>query len=302
MISRDKLSNAEPSLDEIKAVVRKALPGGGEVTDATWITNFRLHHRVVNSYRDGRLLLVGDAAHLHSPVGGQGLNTGMQDALNLGWKLGRVVRGDRPDSLLDTFDEERRRIGEDLVAKTDRAFKLVSMTNPMAVRLRNWVVPWLAPYVTSRANLETSYNYLSQFGIHYRESSIVQKDTEFSGPVMAGDRAPDGEVDIDGENTRFHKILAPESYNFVLFSGSLRNGSDLENMKRTAVKFEARNTNKARVHMIVQERGIKHIPYSHRLHRTYGFSSPGFVYMRPDGYVAAVGHLDQIEAFLEWLS
>ncbi|KAI3322007.1 FAD binding domain-containing protein [Xylariaceae sp. AK1471] len=302
MASRNKLSNAAPTLDEVKALIRNTLPGGGEITNATWITNFRLHHRVVNSYRDCRLLLIGDAAHIHSPVGGQGLNTGIQDAVNLGWKLARVIRGNRPDSFLDTFDEERRPIGEDLVAKTDRAFKLVSMTNPVAIYLRNCIVPWLAPYIASRGNLEMFYSYISQFGINYRQSSIVYKNTGFSGPVMAGDRAPDGEVDIDGETRRLCMILAPELYNFVLFSGSLQNGSELEDMERTAAQFEVRNTDKARIHLIVQEREIKHIPYSHRLHRIYGFSSPGFVYIRPDGYVAAIGQLEQIDEFLAWLN
>jgi len=304
MASREKLSTTEPTVDEIKDVVRKSLPGGGEVTKVTWITNFRLHHRVGNSYRDGRIFLIGDAAHIHSPVGGQGLNTALQDALNLGWKLGSVIRGDRPESFLDTFDEERRRVGQELVSKTDKIFKLVSVKNPLAISLRKLVLSWLAPYIMSKANLESFYNFVSQFSINYHESSLTYGgSTMISGPVKAGDRAPDGEVDIDGETKRFYKLLSLESHNLVLFSGPLRTASVLEDLKSAAAKFEAKNNmHRARVHIITQERGIRDTTYSHRLHKTYGFSFPGFVYIRPDGYVAAIDQLDRLEDFLKWLS
>ncbi|KAI1739394.1 FAD binding domain-containing protein [Xylaria scruposa] len=292
--------NATPTVDEVRSVIRKSFPGS-EITSVTWVTNFRLHQRVVDSYRDGRLLLIGDAAHIHSPVGGQGLNTAIQDALNLGWKLALVLRGERPEHFLDTFNAERRRVGQDLLAKTDMVFKFVSMTNPIAVYLRNWVLPWLAPYIVSDRTLKMIYNFASQFGVNYRESSIIHRGLRFNGPVMAGDRAPDGDVDVDGKTERLHNILAPESYNFVLFSGSCRNGTELEDMEYALALFEQGNTDRARIHVIVQERGTKYL-YSHRLHGMYGFSIPGFVYIRPDGYVTAIGSLEHIDEFLRWLN
>ncbi|KAI0877588.1 FAD binding domain-containing protein [Hypoxylon argillaceum] len=302
MISRNpKFTNATPTLDEIKAAVYNRIPGGGEITNATWVTSFRLHHRIVDSYRDARLLLIGDAAHIHSPVGGQGLNTSMQDAVNLGWKLGRVVRGERPDSFLDTLDAERRPIGQELIAKTDKTFNLLSMTNPLTVYLRNWALPWLAPWVASKGKLEAIYAFISQFGVSYRESRIVHGETGYSGPVMAGDRAPDGDVDVGGEARRLHKLLVPASHNLVLFSGSLRTGTELEEMKRAAARFGRNNVDKARVHMVVQERGGEHA-YSHRLHGTYGFAHPSFAYIRPDGYVASIGTLGHFDEFLSWLN
>ncbi|KAI1128430.1 FAD binding domain-containing protein [Nemania abortiva] len=301
MASRTEPSNVEPTLDEIKAAIQDRIPGGGEITNATWVTNFRLHHRIVDSYRDARLFLIGDAAHIHSPVGGQGLNTSMQDAVNLGWKLASVIRGERPDSFLNTVDVERRPIGKELIAKTDKIFNLLSMTSPLSVYLRNLAIPWVAPWIATKEKLETIYSFISQFGVNYRESPIVHSDTSFTGPIMPGDRAPDGDVDVGGEANRLYKILAPESYNFVLFSGSLRTGTELEEMEHTAAKFEANNVEKARIHMIVQERGGKHV-YSHRLHGSYGFSNPGFAYIRPDGYVAAIGTLGHFDQFLAWLN
>ncbi|KAI0102870.1 FAD binding domain-containing protein [Nemania sp. FL0031] len=301
MAYRTEPSNVEPTLDEMRAAVEGRIPGGGKITNATWLTNFRLHHRIVNSYRDGRLFIVGDAAHIHSPVGGQGLNTSMQDSLNLGWKLASVVRGERLDSFLDTFDAERRPIGQELIAKTDKTFNFLSMTNPLSVYLRNLAIPWIAPWFASKDKLETIYSFMSQFGINYRESSLTHSDTSFTGPVMPGDRAPDGDVDVGGEINRLHKILAPESFNFVLFSGSLRAGTEVEEMERAAAKFEETNEEKARVHIVVQERDGKYM-YSHRLHNTYGFSNPGFAYIRPDGYVAAIGTLGHFDEFMAWLN
>ncbi|KAI0183084.1 pentachlorophenol 4-monooxygenase [Xylaria flabelliformis] len=300
MASRTQPSNATPTVYEAKSVIRKRFPGS-EITDVTWVTNFRLHHRIASSYRDRRLLLIGDAAHIHSPVGGQGLNTAIQDALNLGWKLALVLRCERPENFLDTFNAERRPVGQELLAKTDWVFKFVSMTNPIAVYLRNWVFPWLAPYMTSKSTLEKIYNFASQFGLNYRESSITHRGPGFNGPVMAGDRAPDGDVDVGGKTKRLHNILAPELYNFILFSGSCRNGTEREDMESTLALFEERNTDRARIHMIVQERGTEYL-YSHRLHGTYGFSTPGFVYIRPDGYVAAIGNLEHVDEFLGWLN
>ncbi|KAI1811641.1 FAD binding domain-containing protein [Poronia punctata] len=301
MASRSQRLGTAPTIDEVKELVRRKLPGGGQVTNVTWLTNFRLHHRIVNSYRDGRVFLIGDAAHIHSPVGGQGLNTGLQDAVNLGWKLASVVRGDRPDSLLDTFDDERRHIGENLVAKTDKIFKLTSIKNPIALYLRSWTLSWLAPYIATKEKRASFYNFVSQFGISYHNSSLVMKGPAAGRPVKAGARAPDGDVDIKGETKRFYKLLGIESYNLVLFSGAVRHSSVVEELKRVAVSFEASNIDMAHVHIVVQER-VDGIPFSHRLHKTYGFSSPGFAYIRPDGYVAAIGDLEGFGDFLNWLS
>ncbi|KAI1190975.1 FAD binding domain-containing protein [Nemania serpens] len=297
MATRNRSCKGEPTLDEFHDTIRDRIPGGGEITEAMWITNFRLHHRIASSYRDARLILIGDAAHIHSPVGGQGLNTAVQDALNLGWKLASVVRGERPDSFLDTFNAERRPVGQELIAKTDTVFKLVSTTSKISVYFRNLIAPWVAPWLTSTDRLAHIYNFMSQFGINYRESTLTHTGVGWKGPVMAGDRAPDGDVD-DGERaTRLHKILSPISYNFVLFSDILRDGTGQEELARVADCFGKNNTDGAEIHIILQKREGARL-YSHSLHSTYGFSSPGFVYIRPDGYVAAIGGLEHFDRFI----
>ncbi|KAI1118958.1 FAD binding domain-containing protein [Nemania sp. NC0429] len=300
MASRNESCKGEPTLDEFQNTIRNRIPGGGEIIEAMWLTNFRLHHRIASSYRDDRLFLIGDAAHIHSPVGGQGLNTAMQDALNLGWKLATVIRGEHPDSLLDTFDAERRPVGQELILKTDVAFRIVSTKSKLAVYFRDLFAPWVAPWLTSTDRLAHIYSFMSQFGINYRKSPLTHTEIEFKGPVMAGDRAPDGDVDNCKGVTRLHKILSLTSFNFVLFSDIFRDGTGQEEVARVADSFRKNNPDNAEVHIILKSRESGHL-FSHGLHSTYGFSNPGFVYIRPDGYVAAIGGLEHFDTFMKGL-
>jgi 2-polyprenyl-6-methoxyphenol hydroxylase-like FAD-dependent oxidoreductase len=103
---------ADPDLADVQAMIDQRAGGGFVASDPVWLTNFRINERKVAQYRYGRIFLAGDAAHIHSPAGGQGMNTGMQDAFNLAWKLAMVIHGDASDSLLDSYSPERSAIGD----------------------------------------------------------------------------------------------------------------------------------------------------------------------------------------------
>src|SRR5260370_10179071 len=105
--------SAEPTLAEVQAILDRRFPGGVRATDPIWLSSFRINERKVTDYRAGRVFLAGDAAHVHSPAGGQGMNTGMQDACNLAWKLGLGVRGIGSESLLGSYSAERSPIEEE---------------------------------------------------------------------------------------------------------------------------------------------------------------------------------------------
>lgn len=113
-----------------------------------WFARYRLHHRVADTFRRGRVLLAGDAAHVHSPLGGQGMNTGLQDAHNLAFPLAAVVSGQADERLLDNYPRERRPVATRLVATTDRAFSAVVDPRPVVVALRRWLVPALVPVLS----------------------------------------------------------------------------------------------------------------------------------------------------------
>src|SRR5436305_2571173 len=116
-----------------------------EVQQVHWFSTYRVHHRVADRFRQGRAFLLGDAGHIHSPVGGQGMNTGIGDAVNLAWKLAAVVHSRADASLLDSYEPERIAFARRLVATTDQAFTGVTSPGPIARRVRLDIVPLLVP-------------------------------------------------------------------------------------------------------------------------------------------------------------
>ena len=128
-----------PTLDEVQAVLDRRGPQGLVAFDPIWLAAFRINDRKVADYRHGCVFLAGDAAHIHSPAGGQGMNTGMQDAFNLAWKLALVVRGACGEQLLDSYSPERSAIGDEVLAATGRLTALATLRNPVAQGVRNLV-------------------------------------------------------------------------------------------------------------------------------------------------------------------
>jgi 2-polyprenyl-6-methoxyphenol hydroxylase-like FAD-dependent oxidoreductase len=158
------------------------------VTHVNWFSTYRVHHRVAHSFRKGRAFLIGDAAHLHSPVGGQGMNTGIGDAINLSWKLAAVLRGRANDPLLDTYETERIAFARRLVATTDRVFTLAMQSGPLAEAARSQLMPRLAPALFRVGQFRRfAFHTISQIGIQYRHSPL---SVGAAGPVHGGDRLP----------------------------------------------------------------------------------------------------------------
>jgi 2-polyprenyl-6-methoxyphenol hydroxylase-like FAD-dependent oxidoreductase len=202
----------ELSLAELQSAVDDATGGMLVVRNPVWMTHFRLHHRQASRYRAGRVFLAGDAAHIHSPVGGQGMNTGMQDAWNLGWKLALVVAGAADARLLDTYEEERWPVGQALLRYTDRAFDMFTRamsSNALVAWVRRAVVSRVVPYVIGREPLRRrAFAFVSELGIHYRGSGAVTEGTPAleRGP-RAGERLPDAPVTLDGRATTLQREL-----------------------------------------------------------------------------------------------
>ncbi|MBN8727605.1 MAG: FAD-dependent monooxygenase [Xanthomonadales bacterium] len=161
---------------------------GLEVRKVNWFSTYRVHHRVAQRFRDGRVFLLGDAAHIHSPVGGQGMNTGIGDAVNLAWKLAAVLKHGASERLLESYEAERRPFARRLVASTDRMFTLVTAPGKVAAFVRTRVVPRIAPRLLRLAPLRRFlFRTLSQIGIHYRGSPLSDGA---AGGLRGGDRLP----------------------------------------------------------------------------------------------------------------
>jgi len=235
---------AVPQLEQFQAALDElGPPGAGTIHDPIWQSRFYLHHRGVNSYRDRRLFLAGDAAHIHSPAGGQGMNTGMQDAINLGWKLAAAISGKHlgvsdTEAILDSYHQERYPVGQQLLHGTDRVFSLVAEVSPVILRVRNFILPWVSPWLARSWTVRRwMFDFVSELGISYRTSASPLVGTGKSllngaggGVVHGGDRLPDGRLirlektqdadDQDGEKeTRVQKVCVGARYHLLLCSG-----------------------------------------------------------------------------------
>ncbi|HEY1751046.1 MAG TPA: FAD-dependent monooxygenase [Caulobacteraceae bacterium] len=159
-----------------------------EVKAVNWFSTYHVHHRVTDRFRQGRAFLLGDAAHIHSPAGGQGMNTGIGDAINLAWKLASVLRGLAPDSLLDSYEAERIAFARRLVATTDRGFSFASAEGPVADFLRTRIFPLiLKPALAVEPVREFMFRTVSQITLNYRGGPLSAGE---AGPVRGGDRLP----------------------------------------------------------------------------------------------------------------
>ena len=164
-----------------------------QVNNVNWFSTYHVHHRVTQHFRKGRAFLLGDAAHIHSPAGGQGMNTGIGDAINLAWKLAAVVAGRAPDQLLDSYEAERIGFARRLVATTDRVFSFATSEGRLADFLRTRVAPLLIPRVIAFEPVrEFMFRTVSQIMLNYRNGPLSRGT---AGHVHGGDRLPWARVD-----------------------------------------------------------------------------------------------------------
>ena len=192
----------EPTFDDIeqRAIENLKLT----VRRVNWFSTYRVHHRVTDRFRVDRAFLVGDAAHVHSPVGGQGMNTGIGDAVNLAWKLAAVLAGGAAESLLDSYELERIGFARRLVATTDRIFIFVTKQGRLARIVRTRIFPRVVLALRSAAMRRFLFRTVSQIGIHYRDSPLSEGT---AGRVHGGDRLPWVEIEPGKDN--FAPLASP---------------------------------------------------------------------------------------------
>ena len=215
-----------PTLEQVQSIVDRRGPSGMKVFDPIWLAGFRINGRKVSSYRWGRTFLSGDAAHVHSPAGGQGMNTGMQDAFNLAWKLARVVRGLSSDALLDSYSPERSAVGDEVLKAAGRLTMIGTLRNPALQAVRNLVGhlmfglrPVQEAFAESMTEMSVGYpqSPLNGHALHVAGPKPGERVVPLSGqtPVGSGDTPRFALFGAKTEESaalarRFDALLEPE--------------------------------------------------------------------------------------------
>lgn len=203
-----------PSLAQVQALIDQRGPKGLRAHDPVWLNHFRINERKVRDYRHGRVFLAGDAAHVHSPAGGQGMNTGMQDAFNLAWKLALVLRGQASPALLDSYSPERSAIGDQVLRNAGTMTRVALLRNPLLRELRDLAAGTLSRLPAIQQRL---VDQLTELDLHYAHSPLSATPHGAARHPAAGARVLDTPVvAAGGSATRLHALLG--SGRFVLLS------------------------------------------------------------------------------------
>jgi 2-polyprenyl-6-methoxyphenol hydroxylase-like FAD-dependent oxidoreductase len=286
ILPKDLLGKDDVTFEDLIPALLDVGAAGISFKACHWFSTYRIHHRCTERFRDRRCFLLGDAAHVHSPMGGQGMNTGLQDAYNLAWKLALVVSNRADEALLDTYEAERRPFAQKLLATTDRAFRAVVSENLFAGILRTHIIPRIAAVaMRSRRVKRVAFQTLSQIGIRYRESSLSQTlgGVPESAP-HAGDRfpwlrlkfhpqGPREDLFQKLDDTRFNLLMIGQA---ASLAASLQFGDMLQ------------------VHVVPPDIENK------AALAAASVSSPSYYLLRPDGHIGLAGIVFREAELSEW--
>lgn len=192
ILPRNLRERRDVTFEELLPFIAQEAGANLAFKSCSWFSTYRIFHRCVEHFRDRRAFLAGDAAHVHSPMGGQGMNTGLQDAYNLAWKLGMVLSGRADQKLLDTYEAERKPVAHGLLESTDRAFTLVVSDSWIAGLFRTRIASRIAATVMKFSKARAAaFRTVSQIGISYPESALSQSSSPPpAGAPQSGDRFP----------------------------------------------------------------------------------------------------------------
>lgn len=263
-------NEGEVLYEEIEAQIIREAKLQLDISDVRWFSTYKVHSRCVNHFQSGRCFVAGDAAHIHTPAGAQGMNTGIQDSYNLAWKLAMVIKGQAAPHLLETYHAERHANAKNLLKTTDRFFEAGAGSNPVFAFLRMTILPSLLERLLEFSSFRNMvFLTVSQIGINYWDSPLSDQSYE-DFHVKAGDRMPFFEVD---EKNIYDFLRAPQ-WHFLTFS-------DINTPSPMPADFAAPlDTHTFALSPQVQEK--------------FGTHEPFCVLLRPDNYIACLAPVDMM--------
>jgi 2-polyprenyl-6-methoxyphenol hydroxylase-like FAD-dependent oxidoreductase len=318
----------EPTLEDLQAMFDARTPGG-VLSDPIWSVRYRVHCRQAERYQVGRVFLLGDAAHVCSNIGGQGMNTGMQDAYNLGWKLGLVLNARSPASLLDSYHPERHQAGRDMLFLSDHLHRTV-LREELHLSLSEGLRQRLATVLASQEVMQQRMRRaVAELNIAYRHSPIVAEHHRFlpgphgahasvhgwhdfgAGP-RAGDRAVDARLMLypGREPVRFFQRMRGTRHHVVLFAGALATGETHQRLQALADEIMHAHPDRIESHLIVPHelpedlavKGEILLDPRGELHHRYGARSACLYVVRPDGYIGFRSQPPDAEALASYFT
>ncbi|MEO3797387.1 FAD-dependent monooxygenase [Nonomuraea sp. B10E15] len=296
--ARDDVLTLEELQDTVNAIAGRTI----ELRDPMWLTRYVAPSRQVRTIRAGRVFLAGDATHAHSPAAGQGMNMGLQDAANLGWKLAMVLRGQAPASLLDTFDSERHPVHTSVRHGTDQMFRLFTLTNPV-LRLARSIV---TRTVVRRAPVQRRLaGRLSGLAMDYRHAHKGAGE----GRMRSGDRIPD--VDLwtaHRPSTRLYEVLRDPGYGLFVYAEADHLVADRGRITALFAAVAGTYGVAVRPHLVIDEGVVDpaemgapvFVDVASQFARKLGARHGSVLLIRPDGYLAAHDRSFDIRAVAAW--
>lgn len=303
----DLLPNADPpenpDLNLFQQLVAERSHFEVPITEPLWMSSFSIRQRMVATPRCGRVIVAGDALSSHSPVGGQGMNRGLQDAYNLGWKLALVICNQGREELLDSYQAEREPVSKSLLTATEWATRMVTLRNPILQQLRQSLISFITRFDSLQHLIAST---LSELNVSYRTSPIVQEDSKFSGvrklnlidwfdfnrEPKAGDRAPDVMVQTVEGARRLFCLLPGLKHNLLLFEGKSTTKVNYASLRQLAGEIEEPFSDRIIVHLVAikepQEsewHGSLLLDPQAKCHQRYRARSECLYLIRPDGYI-----------------
>lgn len=309
--------DTELTLEDFQAALDQRGPGNATLSDPGWITPFRVNARRASTYRVGRAFIAGDAAHIHSPTGGLGLNTGMQDGYNLAWKLGLVVRGLAEPTLLDSYEAERTPVADAVLGLAGRLTTMLTLTNPVAQQLRNHLMPVLSGLGAVQHQIAVQD---AQLSIEYDSSPIVSEyhqgrfgRVRFGGGPKAGDRAPDsGPLQTaDGSAVRVYDLLRGVHHTLVLFGGPEPDAASWLDLITIEQAAHEQHGASIQAYVVVDGTSIPDelagqsralLDSEAAAHHRYQADQPTLYLIRPDGYIGFRSRPADLTAFTTYLT
>jgi 2-polyprenyl-6-methoxyphenol hydroxylase-like FAD-dependent oxidoreductase len=271
--------NMRPTQDELQAIIDRRI-GGIRVMHSHWLTSFEIHHARVPAFRWGRVFLAGDAAHIHSPAGGQGMNTGMQDAFNLAWKLAAVVDAAAGASLLDSYQAERAPVADQVIAFTDRLTRAGTLSG-LPRRIRDMVIRMLSHVpAAGRFMAENA----EEVNINYRKSPIVAGSRPRRAKLTAGEHLP--HITDAALQKQLGAVCGPDNTGHVILTIATGRVAPAAGAPgHTQVLLTPNDGPVAGYDCVITD------PEGLAAQR-FGLMNGGRVVVRPDGYIGAVAALD----------